>query len=289
MQAVVLAGGKGTRLRPYTSVFPKPLVPLGDMPVLELILRQLKQYGFTEVILAVGYLHALIKAYFGDGSKLGIKLRYSYEEQPLGTIGPLGTIADLDETFLVMNGDVVSDLRYDALYRAHKASDAPAMLALYNMTTQLEFGVMELSPGDTVIQAFREKPSVQHAISMGVHVFHKSILELIPPQQLYGLDHLMADLLERQQQAGSAPQVRAYPFEGYWLDIGRHRDYESALEEFELMKHRLLPEITEQQGATLTPLSGNLGGLALSVKQPAAYTLQAPKQPFSAPASYPQD
>ena len=153
-------------------------------------------------------------------------------------------------------------LRYDELYRAHAISGASAMLALYQMTTHLEFGVMDLQPGTQCIQGFREKPSIQHPISMGVHMMNRRILEQIPDGQLYGLDHLMADLLTAQHEESPATQVLSYPFQGYWLDIGRHRDYESALEEFEMMKHRLLPDAMEA-GTRVLPLSGDLKPMTL--------------------------
>lgn len=257
-QAVVLAGGKGTRLQPYTTVFPKPLVPLGDMPVLELILRQLKHYGFKEVILAVGHLAELIQAYCGDGSKWGLKLRYAFEDQPRGTIGPLAYMDDLAENVLVMNGDIVSDINYGELIATHEANQALATLALYSQTTQIAFGVLDVDPSTNAIQSFKEKPTLKHHISMGVHVFHRSVFEQVPKGQLYGLDHLMSDLLEGriQPQHHEQPCLQAYPFEGYWLDIGRHSDYQSALAEFELMKQRLLPETKP----VLTPISSAKSG-----------------------------
>jgi NDP-mannose synthase len=244
LQAVVLAGGKGTRLKPYTAVFPKPLVPLGDMPVLELILRQLKRHGFEEVILAVGHLAELIQAYFGDGSKWGLRLRYSFEDQPRGTIGPLAYIEDLADDVLVMNGDIVSDLSYSELVAQHCQQQALATLALHVQTTQIAFGVLDVNSTTLAIESFKEKPTLTHHVSMGIHVFSKRLLQQVPQGQLYGLDHLMSDILEGRMKGleGLANPLQAFPFEGYWLDIGRHSDYQSALSEFELMKQRLLPE-----------------------------------------------
>lgn len=275
MQAVIMAGGKGTRLRPYTSIFPKPLVPLGDMPVLELILRQLAYYGFKDVVLAVGHLSELIQAYFGDGSKLGVRLRYVQESKPLGTIGPLALIEGLDESFLVMNGDVVSDVNYGELFAQHQRSGAEATLALYQKTTQIEFGVLDYEPDTLHITQFREKPVFIHPISMGIHVFQRSVLRHIVTEQLYGLDHLMADLLapvasKQKENTKVAPDVnvKAYPFEGYWLDIGRHGDYQDALSEFELMRHRLLPDhfkdvVAARGTVPLVPISGQTKQVAI--------------------------
>jgi NDP-mannose synthase len=248
-QAVILAGGKGTRLYPYTKVFPKALVPLGDMPVLELILRQLAHYGFEEAVLAVGHLSEIIQAYFGNGQKLGIRIRYAFEDQPLGTIGPLLQIEDLADDVLVMNGDIVSDINYKALLEAHLQQQATLTMALHRMTTQVEFGVIHLEPETQRVESFTEKPTYTHQVSMGIHVINRSALRVISPNQLYGLDHLMRDLL-----ATDWAHLQGYPFEGYWLDIGRHSDYQNALSEFDLMKNRFLPEETP---AALQPLSGD--------------------------------
>lgn len=239
-EAIILAGGKGTRLKPYTAVFPKPLVPLGDMPVLEVVLRQLKYYGFERVTLAVGHLAELIQAYFGNGQKLGIELRYVFEEQPLGTAGPLALIEDLPEHVLVMNGDLVTDLNFALLLEAHQKAHAEtgtlATMAVYQRTTQIDFGVIDFDPENGHVKGFREKPTLKHPVSMGINVFSREVLPYIPAGQFFGLDHLMAALLS----AGET--IEAYPFEGYWLDIGRHGDYHNAMADFELMQDRLLPK-----------------------------------------------
>ena len=243
MDVVILAGGKGTRLRPYTHAFPKALVPIGEMPVLELIIRQLKHYGLTRITLAVGHLAELIKAYFGDGSKWGVELTYLLEETPLGTAGPLRTIAHsqtgLSEHFIVMNADVVCDLNFKALLEQqienYQQTDSVATLALQQRTTQIEFGVVDFDTNSHTVQTFREKPTFTHHVSMGVNAFHRSVINVIPEGQLFGLDHLMRALQNNQKG------IQAFPFEGYWLDIGRHGDYEAAMNEFDTMRARLLP------------------------------------------------
>jgi NDP-sugar pyrophosphorylase family protein len=234
-QAIILAGGKGTRLRPYTTVLPKALVPLDEMPVLELVIRQLKFYGFHNITLAVGHLAELIEAYFGDGRKWGVSIRYVREESPLGTAGPLRLIPDLDPNFLVMNADIVSDINYRDLYETHLKANRVGTIATFERTTQVDFGTLTFERGSQRINGFVEKPVLQHAVSMGIYVFNKKVLESIPEAMAFGFDQLMQRLIATEQPAF------AYPFKGYWLDIGRHDDYEKALADYEAMKPYLLP------------------------------------------------
>ena len=234
MQAVILAGGKGRRLRPYTTVLPKPLMPLGDMPIIEVVLRQLAAGGFDQVTVAVGYLAELLMAYCGDGSKFGLSLKYSREEEPLGTAGPLALIDGLDETFLVMNGDVLTTLDLRALVRQHQASGAVATIATHQRQQQINYGIIE-SDGNSRVTAYIEKPTHRYQVSMGIYVLEPAVLEFVPRGQYLDLPDLARALM-----AAGRP-VLAYPFDGYWLDIGRHDDYEQAVEEFEAMRDRLLP------------------------------------------------
>lgn len=246
MQALILAGGQGTRLKPYTAVLPKALVPLGDIPVLELVLRQLKYYGFTQITLAVGHLAELIEAFFGDGRKWGIEITYLREEQPLGTAGPIRTIADLPENFLVLNADIICDMDYRAFFEAHVASKSHASIAVYQRTTKIDFGVLDYDPKTLQIQEFIEKPVLEHTVSMGIYAFRQNVKDFIPPKQLFGFDQLMLSLLEHQKP------ISAYPVEGYWLDIGRLDDYERALEDFKTQKYHLLPDLKPEPSA-VTP------------------------------------
>jgi len=234
MQAVILAGGRGRRLLPYTTVLPKPLMPIGDHPILEVILRQLERAGFTDVIISTGYLHELIQAYLAGNPHPGLRIRCSHEDVPLGTVGPLHLIPDLEETFLVMNGDILTDLDYRTLVEAHRKKGALATIATYTREVQVDFGVLEHTE-DLQIRAFREKPVYRFDVSMGIYVFQKEILDLVPRGQLFGFDQLMHVLIER-----GAP-VYSHLFRGYWLDIGRPDDYARSVEEFEKFRDRFLP------------------------------------------------
>lgn len=233
-RAVILAGGKGTRLAPYTTVFPKPLMPLGDTPILEIVLRQLAGVGFSRATLAVGHLAELIEAFFGDGSKYGIAVDYSREEQPLGTAGPLALIQGLTEPFLVMNGDVLTTLDYGAFLAGHAASGALASVATKKRSTRIDFGIVETdTTGD--ITGYIEKPEHEYRVSMGVYAFSPEVLAHIERGER--LD--FPDLILRLLAAGK--QVRSVAFEGYWLDIGRHDDFARAQEEFQAKRAEFLP------------------------------------------------
>lgn len=233
MQAIVLAGGRGRRLYPYTTVLPKPLMPIGDYPILEVILRQLQQAGFDDVVISTGYLHGLIHAYLEGTSALRIPIRYSHEAEPLGTIAPLRLIDDLEETFLVMNGDILTDLDYRALIDYHRDRGALATIATYRRDATIDFGVLERD-ADNRIRAFREKPVYHFDVSMGVYAFQREIFDHIPASGPFGFDDLMYALT-----AANAP-VYSYPFDGYWLDIGRPDDYEVSIREFEENRDRFL-------------------------------------------------
>ena len=179
MKAVILAGGKGTRLKPYTTVFPKPLMPIGDKPILEIVIRQLKSYGFNEIIMTVGHLAELIMTFFGDGSKYNVKIKYSRENQPLGTAGGLGLIKkELDETFLMMNGDVLTALDYSDLVNYHKRTGAIATIALNKRDVKIDFGVVELNDDNSII-GYTEKPKIDYLVSMGVYVLEPKVLDYI--------------------------------------------------------------------------------------------------------------
>jgi NDP-sugar pyrophosphorylase family protein len=236
MQAVILAGGRGTRLAPYTTVVPKPLIPIGDMPILEVVLRQLRARGFQRVTIAVGYLAGLLQAFFGDGSGLGLEIRYSIEKEPLGTVGPLTLIPDLDETFLVMNGDTLTTLDYAALIAQHKSSGAAATIATHKREVRIDFGVVEAGADDAITD-YREKPAFDYRVSMGVYVFERRILDLIEEGRHFDLPDLIKLLLTRGER------VASYPFDGYWLDIGRHDDHAQAVEEFEARRDQFLPGV----------------------------------------------
>ena len=225
MRVVILAGGQGTRLLPYTTVIPKPLMPVGDRPILEIIIKQLKHHGFTRFTMAVGYLAELVEAYFRDGKKYGVKIDYSREDKPLGTIGALGLIDGLDKTFLVMNGDVLTNLKYDELVTFHKQNQAVATIATYNKEVKIDLGVLEMDEGFRLRQ-YLEKPTLRYNVSMGIYVFEPEILRLIEPNGYLDFPDLVVSLIK------AGKKVIAFPFDGYWLDIGRHEDYELAQGDF---------------------------------------------------------
>jgi NDP-sugar pyrophosphorylase family protein len=232
-RAVILAGGKGTRLRPYTIVLPKPLMPVGEYSILEVIIRQLAHFGVDHITLAVNHQAELLRSYFGDGSRWNVRLDHSLEETPLGTMGPLRLIRDLPEHFLVMNGDVLSDLDFRQLYDDHVSSGSLFTISSRIREQMVDYGVLDVNDRRE-LSGFKEKPRLTYEVSMGVYVVSRSVVDLIPPGTPYGFDNLMLDLLA----AGKKVNVRAH--EGYWLDIGRPDDYMQAIEEFPDMKSRLL-------------------------------------------------
>ena len=235
MRAVILAGGKGTRLAPYTTVLPKPLMPIGEMPILEIVIRQLERHGFNDLTLAVGYLAELLMAYCGDGSKFNVKLGYSREEQPLGTAGPIALVPNLNDTFLVMNGDLLTTIDYSSMLKYHRERGAVATIACYQRDVKIDLGVIDVGP-DNWVANYIEKPIYHYAVSMGIYLFEPEILKYIKPNQRLDLPELMMDLMKRGQR------VNVFNFDGYWLDIGRHDDYEKAIEEFSVHRTEFLKE-----------------------------------------------
>ena len=236
MKAVILAGGKGTRLAPYTTVFPKPLMPIDGMPILEVILKQLAHFRMKEVILTVSHQsEPLLSAYFGTGSRYGLSIAYSREETPLGTAGPLSIIPDLPETFLVMNGDILTTLNYKKLIQHHRREKGVITIAMSQKKVQMELGVMECNPRYRLMR-YVEKPSLSYAVSMGIYIFEKRVLRWIPPKQYLDFPDLIQKLLRQREK------VVCYPSDDFWLDIGRHEDYEEAQKQFQEMRKRLLYE-----------------------------------------------
>ncbi len=237
-RAVILAGGLGTRLRPYTTVLPKPLMPVGDRPILDIVIRQLARAGFDRVTIATGYLAELIEAFFGDGSRYGVPIDYFREDSPLGTVGALSLIDELDHDFLVMNGDVLTDLDYGALLERHREGGQAATIAAHGREVQISLGVMQFGQEQdgTRVTGYIEKPTMTYQVSMGVYCFAPRVRAHIPRGER--LD--FPDLVLRLIAAGEV--VRAWPSEDYWLDIGRHDDYEQAQDEFNQLRNRFLPD-----------------------------------------------
>ena len=222
MKAVILAGGKGTRLRPYTTSFPKPLMPIGEEPILELVVRQLRSYKFDEIIMAVGHLAELIITFFGDGSKYGIKIRYTREDKPLGTAGALALMkGELSDTFMMMNGDILTTLDYSDFIKYHKKNKSIATIALKKREVKIDFGIAEMNNKNT-IKNYIEKPTMDYMVSMGIYLFEPEVLGYI--EQNKKLD--FPDLIKKLISDGK--KVNGYVYDGYWLDIGRPDDYEKA-------------------------------------------------------------
>jgi NDP-sugar pyrophosphorylase family protein len=226
MKAVILAGGRGTRLAPYTTVMPKPLMPLGDKPILDVIARQLKHHGITDLTLAVGHLAELLMSYFGDGEKLGVRIAYSREEEPLGTAGPISLIPGLTERFLVMNGDVLTTLDFSDMLSRHVASGALCTVAVHPREIAIDLGVVQYDD-QFQLTSYQEKPVHHFQISMGIYIFEPRIMDYIPARQYLDLPDLMKQLI----QAGE--RIHCYPFQGYWQDIGRPEDYARAVAEWD--------------------------------------------------------
>lgn len=232
-RAVVLAGGKGTRLRPYTMVLPKPLMPIGEYPILEVVVRQLVRADFQQITLAVNHQAELIKAFFGDGSKWGVQIDYSLEHRPLGTIGPLRLLRDLPDDFLVMNGDILTDLDYNHFYSQHVRDSNLFTISSFKRQHKIDYGVLETNSTSQLI-GFQEKPRREYEVSMGIYMMNRSVLDAVPASEPFGFDQLMHKLLAAKRT------VAVRPFSGYWLDIGRPDDYVQAIDEFDALKARFL-------------------------------------------------
>jgi NDP-sugar pyrophosphorylase family protein len=240
-RAVVLAGGEGTRLRPYTAVLPKPLLPIGDRPVLEIVIEQLHSCGFTHITMATGYMAELIEAVLNHRKANGVVIDYVREAEPLGTVGPLAMIDDLEDgPFLVMNGDVLTNLDYGLLFADHVASGAAATIASTTRHVQVTLGVLECSDEDDPgrLTGYIEKPQMTYGVSMGVYCFSPEVLAYIDPGRYLDLPELVLRLIEQGES------VRSWRSDAYWVDLGRREDYERAVADFEHMRTRLLPTPT---------------------------------------------
>ncbi|MFN2237363.1 MAG: sugar phosphate nucleotidyltransferase [Anaerolineales bacterium] len=235
MKAVILAGGRGTRLAPYTKILPKPLLPIGEMPILEIMLRQMKRSGINDVILTVGHQAQLLQLFFQNGEDLGMQISYSFEEQPLGTAGPLSLVQELNNTFLVTNGDVLTTMELNQLIDYHKNSGAAATIAMHTRQVKVDLGVLQLN-GSNEIENYIEKPTYDFQVSMGIYVFEPQVLQYIPYNQYLDFPDLILKLLKDNQK------VVGYPYNGYWQDLGRPDDYEQAVDEFEEMRSKILGE-----------------------------------------------
>jgi NDP-sugar pyrophosphorylase family protein len=230
MKAVILAGGKGTRLAPYTKILPKPLMPIGDMPILEIMLYQMKSAGISEAILTVGHLAELLRAFFQNGDQYGLRIEYSIEDKPLGTAGPLSLIADqLEDTFIVCNGDVLTTLDLCTLIEEHRRSGAAATIASHARQVKIDLGVLQFNGSDE-LTGYLEKPTYDFFVSMGIYVFEPRVLKHIPYNQYLDFPDLILKLIDEGET------VKGFHYDGYWQDLGRPDDYERAIEDFEQLR-----------------------------------------------------
>lgn len=223
---VVLAGGKGTRLRPLTAVFPKPLVPLGDKPIIEILLRRLAASGFRKVVLCNGYLAELVVAVCGDGSKFGLSVEYVQEEEPLGTAGPLSLVGDTSDPVLVMNGDLLTTMDFTKMLASHVEKSADATIAVFKRDVPIDFGVIDSDEGG-LFRGYREKPVFHFEVSMGVYMLGSKAVKAVRRGAYMDMPDLILDV---QRRGGL---VNCYREDCFWLDIGRMDDYALAQEEFE--------------------------------------------------------
>jgi len=230
--AVILAGGQGTRLLPRTAEVPKPLVRVGDYPIIEILLKRLRRCGVSRAHIAVNHLSHLIMETLGDGSRFDMRIHYSQEETPLSTIGPLKLIEDLPQQFLVVNGDILTDMDFAALMAYHREQELPLTVATCRRESRNDYGVLETGPTG-LVTGFTEKPTFSFTVSAGVYAFSREVLRYVPEGEPFGFDRLMLTLLENHEP------IATYPFEGYWLDIGRHEDYQQANDDIDRIEELL--------------------------------------------------
>lgn len=238
MRAVVLAGGRGRRLAPFTTVFPKPLAPIGEIPIIDIVLRQLRWHGIRQVVISVGYLGELIQAYLATrGGIPGLEITYLREAEPLGTAGPLALLPDADEEVLVVNGDVLTDFDFSQLIAFHQERRPALSIAVHQREVTIDLGVVDFAE-DGIVSGFREKPRIEYHCSMGINIYAPRALRAIVPGEQLDFPDLALRLLDEGEQ------VLAFGSDCYWMDIGRRDDYDLVLEEFPRMRQRLLPDET---------------------------------------------
>ncbi len=235
MQAVILAGGKGSRLKPFTNVIPKPLMPISDdLSILEVVLKQLKYYGFVDIILAVNHMSNLIMSFFQNGEKLGLNITYSLEDKSLGTAGPLSIIDNLEENFLVMNGDILTTLNYKDLYKTHMKKKNDITISTYKKEIKIDLGVIEIDIDQ--FKDYIEKPTYYFDVSIGIYFMNRNVVDLIPKGDFMN----MPDLILKARDYNKP--ISCYLADYYWLDIGRVDDYELAVKIFEEKREIFLPD-----------------------------------------------
>lgn len=227
MKAIILSGGLGSRLKPFTNAIPKPLLPIGEKAVLEIQIERLASNGFTDIILATNYKSDYIEHFLGDGSRYGVNLIISKEDKPLGTVGPVTLVKEyLQEPFLVMNGDILTLLNYSKMYRYACEQSAIFTAGVKKIITPFSFGNIKFE-GNRIVDV-QEKPDITSYILAGIYIMKPDIMEYIPNNEYYGIDSLIKELIRKGEH------VIKYDIEDYWLDIGRSDDFEKAQDEFEL-------------------------------------------------------
>jgi len=236
MKAVILAGGRGTRLAPYTYVLPKPMMPIGDRAILEILLRQLKRAGIDQIVLTVGHLAGLMQAYFQDGEPFDLDITYSLEPKPLGTAGPLALVPELVKTFLVSNGDVLTLLDINDFLNFHREQGGICTIAMHQRQHQVDLGVIEQTDGDHLITGYVEKPTMDYKVSMGLYIFEPEVLQYIPKDEYLDFPNLVHKMLD------AGERVIGYPYDGYWMDLGNPEDYAQASKDFDRLRSQFLPD-----------------------------------------------
>ena len=235
MRAIILAGGRGTRLAPYTYVLPKPMMPVGETAILEILLRQMKRAGINHVVLTVGHLAGLMQAFFQDGQQFDLDITYSFEPKPLGTAGPLALVPNLDKTFLVSNGDVLTLLDINDFFQFHHQQGGICTIAMHERKVKIDLGVIERNSDDYRVTNYVEKPTLDYCVSMGLYIFEPAVLKYIPQGECLDFPNLVLKLLS------AGEKVIGYPYNGYWMDLGNPEDYAQANRDFEKMRGQFLP------------------------------------------------
>lgn len=232
MQAIIMAGGRGTRLRPYTNILPKPLLPVGNTSILDINIKQLVSNGVNNVIIAVGYQGELIETVIGNGDKYGIKIYYSYEDEPLGTVGGLGLIKKLlEDKFIVMNGDILHNLNFNDLYKNHVSSSKDVTITTYSQHHKVRLGVLETK--DKSIIKYIEKPIKTYTVSIGIYILEKSIIDLhVNGKEYLDFPNLINKLIDLKKE------INSFTHRGLWIDIGTTEEYLNLIENLDTIKEK---------------------------------------------------
>jgi len=232
-KVIILAGGKGRRLHPYTISTPKPMVPIGELPILEILILKLKNHGFKSIIISVNFQANIIMDYFQDGKKWNVNIKYIIERKPLGTMGPINLLKYPPDNFLIMNGDIITDLDFDKFFKEHTKSKNLFTISSFNRDEKIDYGVLDINKKN-LLQNFSEKPIKKYMVSMGIYAMNKSVIKYIVKNTNFGFDNLMKKLLNVKIP------VNILVHRGYWLDVGRPADYQQALNDIKYIKKYIL-------------------------------------------------